>query len=178
MPQHGQIAIFDRSWYGRVLVERIEGFATKDEWSRAYEEINNFEKILTAGDYIIIKFWLHVSDEEQLKRFKEREQNPYKSWKLTAEDWRNRDKTPQYIEAANAMFEKTDKKDAPWVLVAGDDKKYARVQVLQETIAHIEREAQRRGLHLTNVLDNTQLEDADSSSLEIVNEKKKEQKTK
>jgi len=176
LPQHGQIAIFDRSWYGRVLVERIEGFATKDEWSRAYEEINNFEKILTAGDYIIIKFWLHVSDEEQLKRFTEREQNPYKSWKLTEEDWRNREKTPQYVEAANDMFEKTDKKNAPWILVAGDDKKYARVQVLQETIAHIEREAQKRGLHLTNVLDKAQLEDEGSSSLETLNDQSKNKK--
>ncbi|MGE7943196.1 polyphosphate kinase 2 family protein [Lysinibacillus xylanilyticus] len=178
LPQHGQIAIFDRSWYGRVLVERIEGFATKEEWSRAYEEINNFEKILTAGDYIIIKFWLHVSDEEQLKRFKEREENPYKSWKLTDEDWRNREKSPQYIDAANEMFEKTDKKNAPWILVPGDDKKYARVQVLQETIAHIEREAQKRGLHLTNVLEKTHLEDAESSSLELLEEKPKKQKQK
>lgn len=178
LPQHGQIAIFDRSWYGRVLVERIEGFAIKDEWSRAFEEINNFEKNLTAGDYIIIKFWLHVSDEEQLKRFTEREQNPYKSWKLTEEDWRNRDKTPKYVEAANDMFEKTDKKNAPWILVAGNDKKYARVQVLQETIAHIEREAQRRGLHLTNVLDKTQLEDEESPNLEVLNDNSKKKKTK
>ena len=153
LPQHGQIAIFDRSWYGRVLVERTEGFAAKEEWSRAYDEINNFEKLLTDGDYIVVKFWLHVSDEEQLKRFKEREQDPYKAWKLTDEDWRNREKTPQYVEAANEMFAKTDKKNAPWILVAGDDKKHARVQVLQETIAQIEREAQKRGLHLTNILE-------------------------
>ncbi|MGE6516114.1 polyphosphate kinase 2 family protein [Lysinibacillus sphaericus] len=179
LPQHGQIAIFDRSWYGRVLVERIEGFATKDEWARAYEEVNQFEKLLTDGDYIIVKFWLHVSDEEQLKRFKEREQDPYKSWKLTDEDWRNREKTPQYIEAANDMFDKTDKKNAPWILVAGNDKKHARVQVLQETIAHIEQEAQKRGLHLTNVLDKSYLEDAESSSMEILREQsKKEEQTK
>ncbi|EON74472.1 polyphosphate kinase 2 family protein [Lysinibacillus sphaericus] len=179
LPQHGQIAIFDRSWYGRVLVERIEGFATKDEWARAYEEVNQFEKLLTDGDYIIVKFWLHVSDEEQLKRFKEREQDPYKSWKLTDEDWRNREKTPQYIEAANDMFDKTDKKNAPWILVAGNDKKHARVQVLQETIAHIEQEAQKRGLHLTNVLDKSYLEDAESSSMEVLREQsKKEEQTK
>ncbi|WP_341300467.1 polyphosphate kinase [Lysinibacillus sp. FSL H8-0500] len=177
LPQHGQVAIFDRSWYGRVLVERIEGFATKDEWSRAYEEINNFEEMLTAGDYIIIKFWLHVSDGEQLKRFTEREANPYKAWKLTDEDWRNREKTPYYIEAANEMFEKTDKKNTPWILVAGDDKKYARIHVLQETIAHIEREAQKRGLHLTNVLDNGQAQHIESSQ-EAVQEKKEKQKVK
>ncbi|MFJ7669322.1 polyphosphate kinase 2 family protein [Lysinibacillus sp. NPDC097195] len=176
LPQHGQIAIFDRSWYGRVLVERIEGFATKEEWSRAYEEINNFEKILTAGDYIIIKFWLHVSEEEQLKRFNERAQDPYKAWKLTDEDWRNREKTPEYIAAANEMFEKTDKKNAPWVLVAGNDKKHARVQVLQETLAHIEREAQKRGLHLTNVLDKSHLEDAESSSIGLQIHAKKTKK--
>ncbi|MGE7092309.1 polyphosphate kinase 2 family protein [Lysinibacillus sp. NPDC048646] len=180
LPQHGQIAIFDRSWYGRVLVERIEGFATKNEWTRAYEEINHFEKLLTDGDYIIVKFWLHVSDEEQLKRFKEREQDPYKSWKLTDEDWRNREKTPLYIDAANDMFDKTDKKNAPWILVAGNDKKHARVQVLQETIAHIERESQKRGLHLTNILDKSFLEDAESSSIEILqgHSKKQEQTNK
>ncbi len=175
LPQHGQIAIFDRSWYGRVLVERIEGFATKNEWTRAYEEINHFEKLLTDGDYIIVKFWLHVSDEEQLKRFKEREQDPYKSWKLTDEDWRNREKTPLYIDAANDMFDKTDKKNAPWILVAGNDKKHARVQVLQETIAHIERESQKRGLHLTNILDKSFLEDAESSSIEILQGQSKKQ---
>lgn len=153
LPQHGQIAIFDRSWYGRVLVERIEGFATNEEWSRAYDEINNFEKLLTDGDYIVVKFWLHVSDEEQLQRFKDRAQDPYKAWKLTEEDWRNREKTPLYIDAANEMFAKTDKENAPWILVAGDDKKHARVQVLQETIAQIGREAQKRGLHLTNILE-------------------------
>lgn len=153
LPQHGQIAIFDRSWYGRVLVERIEGFAKKNEWTRAYDEINNFEKSLTDEDYIIIKFWLHVSNEEQLKRFKDREKNPYKAWKLTNEDWRNREKWQDYLDAANEMFEKTDKKNAPWILVAGNDKKYARIQVLQETLAHIERALEKRGLHIMNALE-------------------------
>lgn len=153
LPQHGQIAIFDRSWYGRVLVERIEGFAKKNEWTRAYDEINNFEKSLTDGDYIIIKFWIHVSNEEQLKRFKDREKNPYKAWKLTDEDWRNREKWPEYVDAANEMFEKTDKKNAPWILVAGNDKKFARVQVLQETLSHIERALEKRGLHIKNALE-------------------------
>ena len=153
LPQHGQIAIFDRSWYGRVLVERIEGFAKKNEWTRAYDEINNFEKSLTDGDYIIIKFWIHVSNEEQLKRFKDREKNPYKAWKLTDEDWRNREKWPEYVDAANEMFEKTDKKNAPWILVAGNNKKFARVQVLQETLSHIERALEKRGLHIKNALE-------------------------
>lgn len=150
LPQHGQIAIFDRSWYGRVLVERLEGFATKDEWSRAYEEINNFEKLLTEGDYIVIKFWLHIDEEEQLKRFNDRAADPYKAWKLTDEDWRNREKFKDYTTAANEAFAKTDSEHAPWILVPGNDKLYARVQVLKETLAHIEKEAERRGLHLIN----------------------------
>ncbi|WP_042478890.1 polyphosphate kinase 2 family protein [Bacillus ndiopicus] len=154
LPQHGQIAVFDRSWYGRVLVERLEGFATKDEWSRAYEEINNFEQLLTDGDYIVIKFWLHIDEDEQLKRFNERAEDPYKAWKLTDEDWRNREKFKNYTEAADDVFAKTDSKHAPWILIPGNDKLYARVQVLKETLAHIEKEAERRGLHLTNQLDN------------------------
>lgn len=152
LPQHGQIAIFDRSWYGRVLVERIEGFATKDEWKRAYGEINGFEKLLTDGDYIVLKFWLHVDEDEQLKRFNDRAADPYKAWKLTDEDWRNREKFGDYTVAANEMFEKTDSEHAPWILVPGNNKQYARIQVLQETIAHIDREATRRGLQLTNIL--------------------------
>lgn len=145
LPQYGQIAIFDRSWYGRVLVERIEGFAKKEEWSRAYAEINQFEKLLTDDDYIIIKFWLHIDKDEQLKRFKERETNPFKMWKLTEEDWRNRKKFDQYVEAANEMFEQTDTSNAPWVLIPGNDKLYARIKVLEEIIQHVEKEVQRRG---------------------------------
>lgn len=148
LPQHGQIGIFDRSWYGRVLVERIEDFATKTEWSRAYDEINNFEKMLTDGDYIVIKFWLHISEEEQLNRFIERQNDPYKIWKLTGEDWRNREKWSQYVNAANEMFEKTNTHNAPWILVPGNDKKYARIRVLEETLAHIERELLKHRLKL------------------------------
>ena len=151
LPQHGQIAIFDRSWYGRVLVERLEGFATKDEWERAYDEINDFERLLTDGDYIIIKFWIHIDKEEQLNRFNARAQDPYKAWKLTDEDWRNREKFDDYVTVADEMFEKTDSENAPWVLVAGNNKQYARIQVLKETLAHIEKEAQRRGLEIPNV---------------------------
>ncbi|MEK4230784.1 polyphosphate kinase 2 family protein [Solibacillus sp. FSL H8-0538] len=153
LPQHGQISIFDRSWYGRVLVERIEGFATETEWKRAYNEINNFEQLLTDGDYIIIKFWIHIDADEQLQRFNARAQDPYKAWKLTEEDWRNREKFDLYSEAADEMFAKTDSEQAPWFLIPGNDKQYARIQVLKDTIAHIEKEAARRGLHITNVFD-------------------------
>lgn len=151
LPQHGQIAIFDRSWYGRVLVERIEGYAKEHEWKRAYDEINHFEKQLTAEEYILIKFWLHVDKDEQLKRFNDRAADPYKSWKLTDEDWRNREKFELYEDAADEMFSKTDSENAPWILVPGNDKLFARINVLEETIAHIEREVARRGLQLTNI---------------------------
>ena len=153
LPQHGQIAIFDRSWYGRVLVERLEGFATKDEWERAYDEINDFERLLTDGNYIIIKFWIHIDKEEQLNRFNAREKDPYKAWKLTDEDWRNREKFDDYVMVADEMFEKTDSENAPWVLVAGNNKHYARIQVIKETLAHIEKQAQRRGLEIPNVFE-------------------------
>ena len=153
LPQHGQIAIFDRSWYGRVLVERLEGFATEEEWTRAYEEINDFERLLTNGEYILLKFWIHIDKEEQLKRFEARAQDPYKSWKLTEEDWRNRDKFDDYAVAANEMFEKTDSKHAPWILVEGNNKQYARIKVLEATLAHIQQEAKRRGLEIPTVFE-------------------------
>ncbi|MCH7323218.1 polyphosphate kinase [Solibacillus sp. MA9] len=158
LPQHGQIAIFDRSWYGRVLVERIEGFATEKDWKRAYGEINDFEKQLTDEDYIMIKFWIHIDEDEQLKRFNERAHDPYKAWKLTDEDWRNREKFGLYCEAADEMFAKTDTENAPWCLIPGNNKLYARVQVLKEVMAHIEKEVARRGLHITNVLEKQQEE--------------------
>ena len=153
LPQHGQMAIFDRSWYGRVLVERLEGFATKDEWERAYDEINNFEHLLTDGNYIIIKFWIHIDKEEQLNRFNARSQDPYKAWKLTDEDWRNREKFDDYVTIADEMFEKTDSENAPWVLISGNDKYYARIQILKETLAHIEKQAQRRGLEIPSLFE-------------------------
>ena len=153
LPQHGQMAIFDRSWYGRVLVERLEGFATKDEWERAYDEINNFEHLLTDGNYIIIKFWIHIDKEEQLNRFNARAQDPYKAWKLTDEDWRNREKFDDYVTVADEMFEKTDSENAPWVLVAGNNKQYARIQILKETLAHIEKQAQRRSLEIPSLFE-------------------------
>src|SRR3954464_9103205 len=139
LPGWGGMAVLDRSWYGRVLVERVERFATKDEWGRAYDEINGFERTLAAEGMIIVKFWLHISDAEQLKRFKSREKDKLKRWKLTDEDWRNRKKRKQYARAVEDMLERTDSEHAPWHLVEGDSKRFARVKVLETTIAEVER---------------------------------------
>ncbi len=139
-PEEKQVLIFDRSWYGRVLVERVEGFAKEHEWKRAYREINNFERQLTDAGGIVVKFWMHISPEEQLKRFKEREEKPYKSWKITDEDWRNRDKWPQYIEAVEEMLVKTSTLRAPWVIVEGNYKWWARVKCLRELVGRLSRE--------------------------------------
>ena len=181
LPQHGQIAIFDRSWYGRILVERIEGFAKEHEWKRAYNEINDFEKQLTDEDYIIVKFWVHIDADEQLKRFMERAADPYKSWKLTDEDWRNREKFHLYMEAADEMFAKTNTENAPWCLIPGNDKFYARVQVLKEAVAQIETQITKRGLQLTNVFEKHKVLAADSEKPEFIEiqpkPKKKKSKT-
>jgi polyphosphate kinase 2 (PPK2 family) len=131
VPAQGEIAIFDRSWYGRVLVERVEGFASKIEWKRAYEEINNWEKNLADNGSFILKFYLHITKEEQLERFKKREQDPYKRWKINDEDWRNREKWLQHNEAAEEMFEKTSQAYAPWNLIEGNFKWHARTKVLR-----------------------------------------------
>lgn len=131
MPELGGITIFDRSWYGRVLVERIEGFATEEEWRRAYDEINRFEHQMTEQGYILIKFWLSISNEEQLVRFKERQDTPHKRFKITEEDWRNREKWDGYLQAAADMLQRTSTDNAPWHVIATDDKYTARVQILQ-----------------------------------------------
>lgn len=131
MPPHGKITIFDRSWYGRLLVERVEGFATEPEWMRAPAEINAFEEQLTADGVVLIKFWLHIDAAEQLRRFKEREATPYKQFKITEEDWRNREKLAQYAVAVNEMVEKTSTQFAPWTMVEANDKAYARIKVLR-----------------------------------------------
>ena len=128
LPPYGELAVFDRSWYGRVLVERVEGFATEREWKRAYAEINEMERMLVEDGTILIKFFLQVSKAEQLKRFKERQSDPYKHWKINGEDWRNRRKWSQHNAAAEAMFVKTSTKYAPWKVIPGDYKWYARVQ--------------------------------------------------
>jgi polyphosphate kinase 2 (PPK2 family) len=138
LPGWGGMAVFDRSWYGRVLVERVEGFATREQWLRAYEEINWLERSLTSEGMILIKLWMHISSEEQLKRFKRREKEPLKSWKLTEEDWRNREKRPQYTEAIEDMLARNDTPEAPWHLIEAESKRYARVKVIETVIARIE----------------------------------------
>lgn len=138
MPKSGHISIFDRSWYGRVLVERVEGFATKDEWSRAYDEINQFEKMWTHDGAIVLKFFLSLDKDEQLKRFEDRQQDPTKQWKITDEDWRNREKWDVYLEASHDMINKTNTAHAPWLIVPADHKKTARIQVLKYIIQKCE----------------------------------------
>ncbi|GEN35565.1 MULTISPECIES: polyphosphate kinase 2 family protein [Aneurinibacillus] len=134
LPRKGQIGIFDRSWYGRVLVERVEKLAKKEEWKRAYDEINAFEKMLTDDGAVIVKFWMHISKQEQLERFEERKANPFKHWKLTEEDWRNRERWDDYVEAVEEMLEKTDTPGAPWKIIAGNYKWHARVNVLKTVV--------------------------------------------
>jgi polyphosphate kinase 2 (PPK2 family) len=138
LPGWGGMAVFDRSWYGRVLVERVEGFATQEQWRRAYREIVEFERTLADEGMIIVKFWLHLSAAEQLKRFKARERDPLKTWKLTDEDWRNREKRRQYEAAVQEMLDRTDHGAAPWVLVEAEDKRWARVKVAESVVAAIE----------------------------------------
>lgn len=137
LPTSGTIGIFDRSWYGRVLVERVEGFATETEWRRAYQEINEFEAALTSAGYVLVKFWLHISPEKQLERFRERQNDPFKEYKLTEEDWRNRHKWPLYDVAVNQMIQRTSTPTAPWTLIAANDKYHARVKVIQTVIQAI-----------------------------------------
>lgn len=140
LPAPGRIAIFDRSWYGRVLVERIEGFARAHEWQRAYEEINDFEAQLIDGGTILQKFWIHISKDEQLKRFKAREQTPWKQHKITEEDYRNRDKWNRYERAAGEMVEKTNNDKAPWHLISGNTKWNARLEILRAITSHLEQQ--------------------------------------
>ena len=138
LPGWGGMAILDRSWYGRVLVERVEGFTPAPVWRRAYKEIRNFEQGLAAEGMVIVKFWMHISQEEQLRRFEARADDPLKQWKLTEEDWRNRDRWPEYEEAVEEMLEKTDREFAPWIVVPGESKRYARIAVVEEVNKRIE----------------------------------------
>jgi AMP-polyphosphate phosphotransferase len=140
LPERGQIAIFDRSWYGRVMVERIEGFCDEDDWKRAYREINQFERQLVDFGTIIFKFWIQISKDEQLRRFEEREHTPYKAWKLTSEDWRNREKWDLYEEAVGDMLLKTSTLSAPWTIVEGNDKWWARVKILKTIVDDLSHE--------------------------------------
>lgn len=138
VPRHGRIAIFDRSWYGRVLVERVEKLIAPAKWRRAYAEINDFEEQLAASGALVLKFWLAVTPDEQLARFREREKSPFKNFKITPDDWRNRDKWHEYATAANEMFMRTDVAHAPWHLVSANDKRYARLQVLRHIVEAME----------------------------------------
>jgi AMP-polyphosphate phosphotransferase len=146
LPGWGGMAVFDRSWYGRVLVERVEGFATKEEWKRAYGEIVETERSLADEGMVVIKFWLHISDEEQLKRFEERRDNPLKAWKLTPDDWENRKKRPEYLKAVEDMLDRTDHKAAPWELVEAESKRYARVKVVETVCDRIEAGMRAHGI--------------------------------
>jgi len=146
LPGWGGMAVLDRSWYGRVLVERVEGFATEEQWRRAYDEINAFEATLVAEGMVLVKFWLHVSDREQLKRFEARRDDPLKSWKLADEDWRNRAKRPAYERAVEDMLARTETAAAPWHVIPGDSKRYARVAVLRTTVEALEDGLRRAGV--------------------------------
>lgn len=138
IPKTGHIAVFDRSWYGRVMVERIEGFCREEEWRRAYDEINEFEQELTDSGMVVVKFWVHIDKDTQLVRFKDRENTPEKRWKITEEDWRNREKWDEYETAVNEMLKKTNTKNAPWYILESVDKRYARIKAMKTVIKHIE----------------------------------------
>jgi len=149
LPGWGGMAVLDRSWYGRVLVERVEGFATEDQWTRAYQEIVEFERTLIAEGMILVKFWMHVSSEEQLRRFESRAGDALRSWKLTDEDWRNREKRPQYEIAVEEMLKRTDHPKAPWHVIAGDDKRLARALVVEAVCATVEETLNALGYDLS-----------------------------
>ncbi len=138
MPPKGTIAVFDRSWYGRVLVERVEGFASEKEWQRAYDEINSFEKMHTDDGVTLVKFFLHIDPKTQLERFKEREKDPIKNFKIGPDDWRNRKRWDEYVTAYQDAFDRTHRPDAPWVIVPANDKRQARLQVLSRAIAALD----------------------------------------
>ncbi|MDD9893595.1 MAG: polyphosphate:AMP phosphotransferase, partial [Gammaproteobacteria bacterium] len=131
VPRDGKVTIFDRSWYGRALVERVEGFCSEADWQRSFHEINEFEQALCDHGGVLCKFWLHITPEEQLQRFKDREQTPYKAWKLTDEDWRNREKWDEYVQAAEDIFANCSPHTAPWTLVEANQKNFARLKVLE-----------------------------------------------
>ena len=139
-PQEKQVLVFDRSWYGRVLVERVEGFAKEAEWKRAYREINDFERQLSEAGTVVVKFWIQIGKDEQLNRFEQREKTPYKRWKLTDEDWRNRQKWDVYTEAVEEMLLKTSTNIAPWTVVEGNFKWFARVKCLSTIVKSLSRE--------------------------------------
>ena len=139
LPKDGHIAIFDRTWYGRVMVERLEGFCTENDWKRAYNEMNEFEKELSDWGAVIIKFWVQIDKDTQLERFTDRQNNPEKRWKITDEDWRNREKWDLYEEAVDEMLQKTSTTYAPWHILESVDKKYARIKALKIIVNELEK---------------------------------------
>jgi polyphosphate kinase 2 (PPK2 family) len=145
LPGWGGMAVLDRSWYGRVLVERVEGLASHEEWARGYEEIVSFERMLAEEGTVLVKFWLQISPAEQLKRFERRAGDPLRAWKLTAEDWENRAKRPEYEGAVEEMLDLTDRPEAPWHLVSAESKRHARVEVVRTVNADIEAGMRRAG---------------------------------
>jgi polyphosphate:AMP phosphotransferase len=144
LPRTGHFCIFDRTWYGRVMVERLEGFCSEADWKRAYNEINEFERQLTDWGAVVLKFWIHIDPDTQLARFNDRQSTPEKQWKLTEEDWRNREKWPQYEEAIDEMLQKTSTENAPWFIIESNDKKYARIRTLTIVIDALEKAIRAR----------------------------------
>ena len=144
LPRTGHITIFDRTWYGRVMVERLEGFCTEKDWKRAYNEINEFERQLTDWGAVVLKFWIHIDQDTQLARFTDRQNTPEKQWKITEEDWRNREKWPQYEEAVDEMLQKTSTENAPWYIIESNDKKYARIKALKILVKALEKACEEK----------------------------------
>ena len=144
LPSPGEMVIFDRSWYGRVLVERIEGLASAEQWRRAYREINEFERLLVDDGIVLVSLWFHIDADEQLRRFEKRLADPFKAWKMTDEDWRNRDRWDDYIEAAEAMFENTDTEHAPWTVIPAKQKRYARLAAIAAVVEAVRKAAVAR----------------------------------
>ena len=146
LPGWGGMAVFDRSWYGRVLVERVEGYASEEQWRRAYDEISGFERSLALEGMVLIKIWMHISHDEQLRRFERREADPLKRWKLGPDDWRNRARRVDYEAALQDMLALTDHALGPWDVIPAEDKRYARVNVLETVIARMEEGMRREGI--------------------------------
>lgn len=138
LPGRGRWVVFDRTWYGRVLVERVEGLAKKKEWKRAYREINEFERQLVDDGAVVAKIFLAITKDEQMRRFEERQRDPYKRWKIGPEDWRNRDKWNDYVEAAERMFEETNTREAPWKVIGANRKWHARLEALRWVLERLE----------------------------------------
>jgi AMP-polyphosphate phosphotransferase len=146
LPGPNELVIFDRSWYGRVLVERVEGYASEDEWQRAYREINEFERMLVDDGVVLVSLWFHIDPDEQLRRFERRLADPFKAWKMTDEDWRNRARWDDYIVAAEDMFAHADTDYAPWTLIPANDKRYARLAALRAVATAMAQSAKQRSI--------------------------------